>query len=53
MRSAFRSCFLNVRINLDKEFLKMSGIVVHIFNHSTWKAETGKSLSLRLTWSIQ
>ena len=35
-----------------KEGLEL-GLVVHTFNSSTKKAEAGRSLSLRIPWSIE
>jgi hypothetical protein len=32
---------------------KLSGVVVHTFNPSTWEAEAGGSLSSRPTWSTK
>jgi major histocompatibility complex class I len=33
--------------------LFMPGVVVHVFNPSTWEAEAGGFLSLRPAWSTE
>jgi hypothetical protein len=37
----------------NKKKKKQLGIVAHVFNPSTWEAEVGGFLSLRLAWSTK
>jgi hypothetical protein len=39
-----------VQLNI---YLTQLGMVVHAFNPSTWEAEAGRFLSLRLAWSSE
>jgi hypothetical protein len=38
---------------INRKELVSWAMVVHVFNPSTWKAEEGRFLSLRLSWSTE